>query len=389
MTDGFVDAAAYRAEIARLNKIIQALMNRAERGAGAQGSDFNLFQSTVMLEEQVRRRTEALEAALRENKLINRALRESEAKFRGLVNQPLVGIALIEDGKFSFTNSKFDEIFGYSADEMRQLTPLDLAAVSDRPLIAEQLRRRLNREVDHVDYTLRGRRKDGAAVDVEIHGGLMDIDGTVVLISVALDITERTRIEREVHSLQQEFRDQANHDALTGLYNRHFLESNLRRELILAKRHDHHVGVVMADLDHFKRVNDDYGHQAGDEVLRFFGDLIKHHCRGSDIYCRYGGEEFLLILPGMTEQSTLERAEQLRRAMAGTTVKFAAVDIAITASFGVAVFPKDGHSGEELIAAADKALYAAKAAGRNQVMGSSAPAAVRALVVRPAPVDAL
>jgi diguanylate cyclase (GGDEF)-like protein/PAS domain S-box-containing protein len=371
MTDTVVDAEAYRAEIVRLNKIIQALMNRAERTTGTQGSDFNLFQSTVMLEKQVRHRTEALEAALRENRQINRALRESEARFRGLVNQPLVGIALIEDGKISFTNSKFDEIFGYSADEMRKLTPLDLVAESDHPLVAEQLRRRLEREVDHVDYTLRGRRKDGAAIEVEMHGGAMDIDGTLVLISVALDITERIRIEREVQKLQQEFRDQANHDALTGLYNRNFLESNMRRELILARRHDHHVGVIMADLDHFKRVNDDYGHQAGDEVLRFFGELIKGHCRGSDIYCRYGGEEFLLILPGMTEEATLQRAEQLRRAMAETTVKFGAIEIAITASFGVAVYPKDGKRGEELIAAADKALYAAKDAGRNQVKSSS------------------
>src|SRR5450755_1868808 len=103
---------ALRAEIVRLNKIVKALMDRAERSTNVQGSDFSLFQTTVMLEDQVRRRTEELEDALHENDTINSALRQSEAKFRGLVSQSLVGIAIIEDGRFSYTNSRFAEMFG-------------------------------------------------------------------------------------------------------------------------------------------------------------------------------------------------------------------------------------------------------------------------------------
>jgi len=118
------DPPDWPAESIRLNKIIQALMDRAERNASAQGSDFSRFQTTIMLEEQVRHRTAELEAALRENEKINRALRESEAKFRGLVSQSLVGIVLIEDGKFSYSNAKFDTIFGYTSDEIRDLGPL-------------------------------------------------------------------------------------------------------------------------------------------------------------------------------------------------------------------------------------------------------------------------
>lgn len=123
----------------------------------------------------------------------------------------------------------------------------------------------------------------------------------------------------------------------------------------------------MADLDHFKAVNDNHGHLAGDEVLRVFCALLKRHARGSDIYCRYGGEEFLLVLPGMTEDSAVERAERLRAAMAATPVGYGAFLIPVSASFGVATFPRDGRGGDELIAAADGALYAAKAAGRNRV----------------------
>lgn len=371
MADTAADAPACRAEIARLNKIVLALMNRAERSTSAQGSDFSLFQTTIMLEDQVRRRTEALEAALRENEKINRALRESEAKFRGIVNQPMVGIAIIENDKFSYTNDKFDDIFGYSADELLKLGPLDIAAESDRPLIAEQLRLRLNGEVDHVDYVFRAQRKDGGAADVEMHGGVIDMDGKLVLISVAMDVTERTRAEREVQALQQQLGEQSTHDALTGLYNRRYLEENLGRELIRAKRDGYCVSVVMGDLDHFKAVNDSYGHLAGDEALRVFGGLMKRNSRGGDINCRYGGEEFLLVLPGTTELTAFKRAEQLRLMMAETPVKFGARDIAITVSFGVSEFPQHGKNSDELIAAADKALYAAKEAGRNQVKSYS------------------
>lgn len=366
------DELTLRAEISRLNKVIQALMNHAERSTNAHSSDFGLFQTAIMLEEQVRRRTEDLEAALSENEKVTRALRESEAKFRGVVSQSLVGIAIIESEKFSYTNPKFDEIFGYSAEEIGKLGPLDIAIEEDRPLVAEQLRKRLSGEVERADYVFRGRRKDGAVIDVEIQSSAMEIGGTLAIISLAMDITERTRAEREVRALQELLREQSTHDALTGLYNRRYLEETLGRELILAQRHAHSVSVIMGDLDHFKSINDRYGHLAGDEALRRFGELMKRHARGSDIYCRYGGEEFLLVLPGMEERVACERAEQLRREIAATPVLFGTIAFEVTASFGVASFPRHGRSDDELIAAADKALYEAKAGGRNQVRSYAA-----------------
>lgn len=367
------DEQALKGEIARLNKIIRALMDRAERSTSVQGSDFSLFQAAVMLEEQVRSRTAELEAALRENEKINRALRESEAKFRGLVSQSLVGIVIIEDGKFSYSNAKFNEIFGYSADEVRGLGPLDIATENDRPLVAENIRKRLSGEVERVDYVARGLRKNGEVIDVEIHSSAMEIGGKLALISLVMDVTERTRAEREVLALQERLSEQSTHDALTGLYNRRYLDEVLSRELILAERHGHPVSVIMADLDHFKSVNDRYGHLAGDEVLRVFGNMLKQHARGSDIYCRYGGEEFLLVLPQMSEDNAIERAEQLRSAIAASPVLYGATPITVTASFGVAAFPRNGRTSDELITAADSALYAAKASGRNRVNVSSVP----------------
>lgn len=225
-----------RAEIVRLNKVVRALMNQVERNTGLQGSEFNLFQTTILLEEEVRRRTEELEKAL-----------------------------------------------------------------------------------------------------------------------------------HEVQALQTQLREQAIRDPLTGLYNRRYLDETLGRELIRAERLGHPLGVIMGDLDRFKAVNDRYGHPAGDEVLRVFGGLLQHAARGSDICCRYGGEEFLLALFDTALPDVLKRAEQLRAAFAATPVLCGTSAIRLTASFGVAVFPEHGRTGAALIAAADAALYVAKDAGRNRV----------------------
>jgi diguanylate cyclase (GGDEF)-like protein/PAS domain S-box-containing protein len=365
-----------KSEVVRLNKIIGALMDRAERSSIAHSSDYSLFQATIMLEERVRTRTAELEAALAENQKINRALSESEAKFRAVVSQSLVGIVITEGGKFSYSNAKFDEIFGYTADEVRQLGPLDIAVEEDRPLVEENIRRRMSGEAERVAYLFRGLRKDGAAIDIEVHASVMEIGGKRALISLLVDVTERVRAAGELQVLQEQLREQSIHDALTGLYNRRYLDDMLSRELIAAKRADYPVSAIMADLDHFKGVNDRYGHLAGDEVLQAFGDLMKRHARGSDMCCRYGGEEFLLVLPQVAQDVAVERAEQLRSALAAVQVPCGGSSIAVTASFGVATFPRDGRTAGELVAAADRALYAAKAAGRNRVSVSSGPSAV-------------
>ncbi len=362
-----VDHLACAAEAARLNKIVRSLMDRAERNTSAQGSAFSIFQTTIMLEDQVRRRTAELEAALRENEKINRALRESEERFRGLVSQSLVGIVLIEGGRFSYSNAKFDDIFGYSSSEIREMGPLDVAVEEDRALVAENIEKRLRGQVDQLEYTFRGLRKDKAVIDVECHSSVMHVGERLLLISLLMDISERTRAERAVQVLQEELREQSIRDSLTGLYNRRFLEESFGRELLLAERQGHPVSVIMGDLDHFKAINDTAGHLAGDEVLREFGAQLKKYARASDIACRYGGEEFLLVLPGLAEEGARERAELLRCTVAATPICWGASSLTITASFGVACFPRHGRTAAELIAAADNALYAAKSDGRNRV----------------------
>ncbi len=182
------------------------------------------------------------------------------------------------------------------------------------------------------------------------------------------EITERKRIEREMQNLQEQLRDQAAHDPLTGLYNRRYLEDTIGRELIRAARYGHPIGIVMCDVDHFKTVNDAHGHLVGDEVLRVLADLVNRNTRGSDIACRYGGEEFLLLLPDASPELAYQRAEQLRAELEATPIVYEPTAIRVTASFGVAAFPDHGSTLDELIRAADEALYMAKNAGRNRVV---------------------
>jgi diguanylate cyclase (GGDEF)-like protein len=128
------------------------------------------------------------------------------------------------------------------------------------------------------------------------------------------------------------------------------------------------VGVIMIDVDHFKRFNDSYGHEAGDAVLQRVGLILQSHTRVEDVVCRYGGEEFVMLLPGLPGEAIVNRAEELREAIHELSVRFHGETLArITISCGVSVFPDQGRACAELIDAADHALYRAKQAGRDRV----------------------
>ncbi|HIK28192.1 MAG: PAS domain S-box protein [Oscillatoriaceae bacterium SKW80] len=169
--------------------------------------------------------------------------------------------------------------------------------------------------------------------------------------------------------LHETLQQQSIRDPLTGLYNRRYLEESLMREVCRASRTQQSVGVIMLDVDHFKKFNDTFGHEAGDAVLRELGMFLHNNIRGGDIACRYGGEEFTLILPEASIEDTRRRAEQLRGDVKHLNIQYRRQSLgAITLSFGVACFPAHGETSEALIRAADAALYRAKAEGRDRVV---------------------
>lgn len=307
-----------------------------------------------------------------EKKRDEQMMTDSEEKFRSLIDQSLVGIAMIEEDKFSYVNRKYAEIFGYGVDEIMRLTPIDMAIDDDKQIITTVMHNRLNSMEDGSEFTFRGLHKYGAVVSIEGRCARMNFGGKIALMVIILDITERIRAEQEVLTLQMRLREQAIRDPLTGLFNRRYLDEVIMSEIARAERSNYPLSLVMCDIDHFKVINDNYGHLAGDEVLRAFSRLIKQYSRGGDIICRYGGEEFLVVLPGMAREAAVARAEQLRLAFAAALMSYNATIIRTTASFGVATFPEHGNDIDELIATADKALYTAKECGRNQVRDSAA-----------------
>jgi diguanylate cyclase (GGDEF)-like protein len=172
--------------------------------------------------------------------------------------------------------------------------------------------------------------------------------------------------------LRETLQHQAIHDPLTGLFNRRHLVETLDRELRRAQRKNATLVVMMLDLDHFKRFNDTYGHEAGDYLLQILGEFFKSRIRGGDIAYRYGGEEFVFVLPEIPREVALIRAEEFRRGVSQLEVNYRGQRLeSTTISLGVAVFPQDGTTTDNLLRSADKALYRAKAAGRNLVMAAA------------------
>lgn len=172
-------------------------------------------------------------------------------------------------------------------------------------------------------------------------------------------------------NLRSRLEQQSVRDGLTGLFNRHVLELGLDRELRRAVRQRTTVAVLMLDVDHFKKFNDDFGHEAGDNVLRQVAEVLTHTMRGEDIICRYGGEEFVAILPDVSFEAALERAQHLRRVVSETRPLFRNEDRhGITVSIGVAMYPQHAETTETLLRAADRALYEAKHQGRNRIVAA-------------------
>jgi diguanylate cyclase (GGDEF)-like protein len=196
-------------------------------------------------------------------------------------------------------------------------------------------------------------------------------DGTAPEAHYALlrVFTEHIALALSNLKLRDTLRQQSIRDPLTGLFNRRYMEETLAIEIERARRANGPFSIIMLDLDHFKRFNDTHGHEAGDAVLQALGSFLQRHVRGGDIACRYGGEEFTLILPGASHEIAQQRAEQLCEGIRALNVDFKNQILGpLTLSVGIASFPKHGESWETVLQAADMALYQAKSDGRDKVV---------------------
>jgi diguanylate cyclase (GGDEF)-like protein len=168
--------------------------------------------------------------------------------------------------------------------------------------------------------------------------------------------------------LREGLREQSIRDPLTRLFNRRFMEESLERELQLAARKKQALAVLFLDLDHFKRFNDTFGHDAGDTVLQALADLLRNHFRATDVCCRYGGEEFVIILPESSSQDAASRAEELRLQVKNLQLHYKKEALGtLTLSVGVAAYPEHAKTADELLSITDRCLYESKSRGRDIV----------------------
>jgi len=188
-------------------------------------------------------------------------------------------------------------------------------------------------------------------------------------VQLAVSVAEQAALSFANLKLREKLRYQSIRDPLTGLSNRRYLDESLERELPNAIRKNRSLGVIMLDVDRFKKFNDMFGHDAGDTVLRELGDYLAKFIRRGDLACRYGGEEFTLILPESSVEDTRRRAEELRTSFRQLSIKHRDIVLGkVTLSLGVAALPDHGTTAAELLAAADGALIRAKEEGRDRVL---------------------
>jgi diguanylate cyclase (GGDEF)-like protein/PAS domain S-box-containing protein len=261
-----------------------------------------------------------------------------------------------------WVNSAFTRLSGYSAEEAIGLNPKTLVSSSlQKPAFYQAMWADIL-QGKHWRGELINKRKDGSIYHEELSiAPVKDKTGEIThFIGIKDDISERKQLEEQLQKL-------ANTDPLTELFNRRILLEHLAQETArLARFKNQSAALLMLDLDHFKRINDTYGHSTGDEVLRKFADIIRQTSRNIDIAARLGGEEFAILLPGATKKDAMAVAERLRNEIANAIMPHKKGSVRITVSIGAAALSADDVGGDRVLNHADVALYTAKDAGRNQ-----------------------
>ena len=297
-------------------------------------------------------------------------IKTSELRYRRLFEAAQDGILILDarTGAITDVNPFLIKMLGYSREEFVEKKLWEVGAFRDIKASQEAFEAlQKNEYIRYEDLPLRA--KNGRLVDVEFVSNVYLVGGEKVIQCNIRDISERKQAQDALLKSQALLREQSVRDHLTGLFNRRYLDETLPRELHMAQRRKAPLCVVMLDLDGFKQFNDSFGHGPGDSLLREFGRVLGERLRKSDISCRYGGDEFVLVLPDSSIADTHERVEQIRIFLKGLPIHYGEqVFGMLTLSAGIAQSPEHGTTADELLRAADEALYAAKQAGRDRIV---------------------
>jgi diguanylate cyclase (GGDEF)-like protein/PAS domain S-box-containing protein len=294
------------------------------------------------------------------------AIKASERKLRALAESAYDAIIMIDArGRVSFWNDAAEQLFGYTE---REVLGRDLHPLISPPEGWEEADRGMGA------FSVQGTgpgvgtiaevvamHKDGTRFEAERSIASFRLEGEWYAVATIRDITERKATEAKLLEL-------ATTDSLTGLYNRRRFMELCEQEFSRSVRYSRSLAMFMLDIDHFKKVNDEYGHDAGDKVLRSLSEVSASALRGADILGRLGGEEFGVLLPETDAESAYEVAERLREAIANASISVNGSSLKVTVSIGISILSPEMHSIDALLKGADVALYQAKQTGRNKVV---------------------
>jgi diguanylate cyclase (GGDEF)-like protein/PAS domain S-box-containing protein len=310
-----------------------------------------------------------IDTFMKANMLDVQKITTSELRYRRLFEAAQDGILILDakTGMIKDVNPFLIKMLGYPREEFVEKKLWEVDTFKD--IEARQDTFQALQEDEYIRYKdLPLRAKDGKLIQVEFVSNVYSAGSEKVIQCNIRDITERKQAQDALLKSEALLREQSVRDYLTGLFNRRYMDETLERELLRAFRKQLSLGIIMLDVDDFKRFNDTYGHAAGDAILRELGNMLLEHVRGYDIPSRYGGDEFVIILPDATRVVTSERAELICEYAKQFHLQFEGQTLeAVTLSLGVAVFPEDGSTSAAVLRTADVALYRAKREGRGQV----------------------
>lgn len=294
-----------------------------------------------------------------------RRLLETEERYKELVEGALQAILVHDNFKPIFCNQAYADLLGFSSisDVLALESILDLIPDENRASAINEYNELISGEIESAKYDARGYDSDGEIIWVNIFGKCIHWNGKPVVQVSFMDITEQ-------HLLREQIKFRATYDGLTSILNRTSISEQTENLIKLAKAGQTPLSCILIDIDHFKLVNDQYGHCCGDKVLIEFTKLCQTSLRGADLFGRWGGEEFLIILPETSPENSVKLADRIRKKieLLPITIPSTAKPINITVSMGVSILNKTNKNLHSMVSQADKCLYKAKNKGRNQVL---------------------
>jgi diguanylate cyclase (GGDEF)-like protein/PAS domain S-box-containing protein len=289
-------------------------------------------------------------------KQAERTLFEAESKYRSLVEKSLVGVYIVQNEEFVYTNPRFNSLLGY--ESLVGVNVSEIIFPADRAMVEENLRKRLEGTVPNVEYQCRVKTRLGNVLEIELFGTKIDFNGKSAIIGNVLDITARKASEQLNQFL-------ANHDPLTELPNRRMFKNNLAHAIDVAKISGQRIAVMYLDLDRFKYINDTLGHSMGDRLLTLVANRVRAYLKENDVLARMGGDEFTIFISEVgSSDNAIQVAHEILN-IVRTPLILDKYELHVSASIGISFYPEDGVDVEELMKFADTALYRAKDQGKD------------------------